>query len=142
MGGEIGVDDVVIVVVPHQYSDGAVVAGRERGLGETEAMDMIAAQMPAELKRARADIIIDNDGSLDDLAARTSEAWESLDQLAGEGVSVPGGFATTAAAFSEFIARKRMRPSMRTGRTFMRRNAVSARAPWNVPVTMNSPTGA
>ena len=36
---------------------------RERGLRETEAMEMIAAQMPAELKRARADYIIENDGT-------------------------------------------------------------------------------
>ena len=35
------------------------------GSSETEAMDMIAAQMPAELKRARADFVIDNVGTLD-----------------------------------------------------------------------------
>lgn len=62
---------------------------RDRGLTETEAMAMIAAQMPAELKRARADIIIDNDGSRDALASRTAEAWESLDQMAEERISVP-----------------------------------------------------
>ena len=39
----------------------------ERGLRETEAMDMIAAQMPAELKRARADFVIDNEGTLTQL---------------------------------------------------------------------------
>ena len=35
---------------------------------------MIAAQMPAELKRARADFVIDNDGTLTQLerACRTS----------------------------------------------------------------------
>lgn len=62
---------------------------RDRGLTETEAMAMIAAQMPAELKRARADIIIDNDGSRDALASRTAEAWQSLDQMAEERISVP-----------------------------------------------------
>ena len=55
---------------------------RERGLGETEAMDMIAAQMPAELKRARADFIIDNDGTLATLERRVEEVWSSLDQEA------------------------------------------------------------
>src|SRR3954465_10926757 len=34
-----------------------------RGLEETDAMNMIACQMPAELKRARADYCIDNSGS-------------------------------------------------------------------------------
>jgi dephospho-CoA kinase len=55
---------------------------RERGLNETEAMDMIAAQMPAELKRARADFIIDNDGTLATLERRVEDVWASLDQEA------------------------------------------------------------
>jgi dephospho-CoA kinase len=55
---------------------------RERGLGETEAMDMIAAQMPAELKRARADFIIDNEGTLAALERRVEDVWSSLDQEA------------------------------------------------------------
>ena len=55
---------------------------RERGLGETEAMDMIAAQMPAELKRARADFIIDNAGTLAALERRVDEVWSALDQEA------------------------------------------------------------
>jgi dephospho-CoA kinase len=55
---------------------------RERGLGETEAMDMIAAQMPAELKRARADFIIDNDTTLSALERRVEDVWSALDQEA------------------------------------------------------------
>ncbi len=55
---------------------------RERGLTETEAMDMIAAQMPAELKRARADFIIDNDGTLASLERHVEEVWSTLDQEA------------------------------------------------------------
>ena len=55
---------------------------RERGLGETEAMDMIAAQMPAELKRARADFIIDNGSTLSALERRVEEVWSALDQEA------------------------------------------------------------
>ena len=49
-----------------------------RGLEETEAMNMIAAQMPAELKRARADHCIDNNGSLDDLERDVDALWSSL----------------------------------------------------------------
>lgn len=51
---------------------------RTRGLTETEGMDMIAAQMPADLKRARADFVIDNAGSLAELEARVDEVWEAL----------------------------------------------------------------
>ncbi len=55
---------------------------RERGLRETEAMDMIVAQMPAELKRARADHIIDNDGTLTELVERVNEVWGALQAVA------------------------------------------------------------
>jgi dephospho-CoA kinase len=51
---------------------------RDRALGQTEAMNMIAAQMPAELKRARADFIIENDGTLSALATRVDEVWRAL----------------------------------------------------------------
>ena len=50
----------------------------DRGLQETEAMDMIAAQMPAELKRARADFIIENDGTLTHLERRVQDVWNAL----------------------------------------------------------------
>jgi dephospho-CoA kinase len=55
---------------------------RERGLRETEAMDMIVAQMPAELKRARADFVIDNDDTLTQLDRRVAEVWSALQQAA------------------------------------------------------------
>jgi dephospho-CoA kinase len=51
-----------------------------RGLQEAEAMKMIAAQMPAELKRARADYVIENTGSLEELEKDVQELWESLQQ--------------------------------------------------------------
>jgi dephospho-CoA kinase len=51
---------------------------KDRGLQETEAMDMIAAQMPAELKRARADFIIENDGTLTQLERRVQDVWRAL----------------------------------------------------------------
>jgi dephospho-CoA kinase len=51
---------------------------KDRGLDETEAMEMIAAQMPAELKRARADFVIDNDGTLTQLERRVQDVWTEL----------------------------------------------------------------
>jgi len=51
---------------------------KERGLRETEAMEMIAAQMPAELKRARADFIVENDGTFAQLERRVNDVWTTL----------------------------------------------------------------
>jgi dephospho-CoA kinase len=51
---------------------------RDRALGQHEAMNMIAAQMPAELKRARADFVIDNDGDIAALETRVDEVWRAL----------------------------------------------------------------
>ena len=55
---------------------------RARGLSETESMDMITAQMPAELKRARADYIIENTGTIRELEERVSEVWQALEREA------------------------------------------------------------
>ena len=54
---------------------------RDRGLQEAEAMDMIASQMPAELKRARADWVIENVGSMEDLEREVDRLW---DESAGD----------------------------------------------------------
>lgn len=51
---------------------------RERGLEAGEARRMVEAQMPSEEKRARADVIIENDGTLDALEARAEMVWEML----------------------------------------------------------------
>jgi dephospho-CoA kinase len=71
-----GFDRIVLVDAPRPVRLERLV--RERGLRETEAMDMIVAQMPAELKRARADFVIDNDGSLTQLDLRVTEVWSAL----------------------------------------------------------------
>ena len=55
---------------------------RDRGLRETEAMEMIAAQMPADLKRAGSDFIIENDSTLTELERRVAEVWSQLLQEA------------------------------------------------------------
>ncbi len=73
-------DRVVLVDAPRPIRLERLVTSR--GLRETEAMDMIAAQMPAELKRARADFIIDNDSTLSALERRVEDVWSALDQEA------------------------------------------------------------
>jgi dephospho-CoA kinase len=57
---------------------------RDRGLSHTEAMNMIAAQMPAELKRARADYVIDNAGSRAQLEELVRDVWAALEREANE----------------------------------------------------------
>jgi len=51
---------------------------RDRGLSDLEAEAMIAAQMPAEEKRARADWIIENDGSFDSLEQQVAALLPAL----------------------------------------------------------------
>jgi len=49
-----------------------------RGVTPDDAANMIASQMPAELKRARADFIIENDGTLEHLYEQVDDVWERL----------------------------------------------------------------
>jgi dephospho-CoA kinase len=60
----------------------------DRGLQTTEAMEIIAAQMPAELKRARADFIVENGGTLTQLERRVQDLWASLMRAANGARSV------------------------------------------------------
>ena len=80
-------DRIVLVDAPRPLRLERLV--RDRGLPETEAMDMITAQMPAALKRARADYIIDNDGTLAQLEVRAGEVWSALEQDARERAASP-----------------------------------------------------
>jgi dephospho-CoA kinase len=74
-----GFDKIVLVDAPRPLRLERLV--KERGLRETEAMDMIAAQMPAELKRARADYVIDNGGTLAELTRKVDEVWAELNRV-------------------------------------------------------------
>jgi dephospho-CoA kinase len=69
-------DRIVLVDAPRPVRMDRLV--RARGLETTEAMKMIASQMPAELKRARADYLIDNNGTQQELEFRAREVWEAL----------------------------------------------------------------
>ena len=81
-------DAIILVDAPRPLRLDRLVA--TRGLEETEAMNMIASQMPAELKRARADFVIENDGSLDKLERDVDALWSSLQRnAAGEETNTP-----------------------------------------------------
>ncbi|HEU4630770.1 MAG TPA: dephospho-CoA kinase [Gemmatimonadaceae bacterium] len=75
-------DAIILVDAPRPLRLERLV--RDRGLHETDAMNMIAAQMPAELKRARSDYIIDNTGTLADLERRVDEVWRAILADGGE----------------------------------------------------------
>lgn len=51
---------------------------RRNGLSEVEADQRIAAQPPLEPKIARADLIIDNSGSLESTTCQVHRAWDHL----------------------------------------------------------------
>jgi len=59
------VDQILLVDAPVALRRERLI--RDRGLSDPEAEAMIAAQSPSEEKRARADWIIENDGSLESL---------------------------------------------------------------------------
>lgn len=71
-----GFDRIVLVDAPRPLRLERLV--RDRALRETEAMAMIAQQMPADLKRARADFVVDNDGTREMLERRVDEVWTAL----------------------------------------------------------------
>ncbi|HEX8317725.1 dephospho-CoA kinase [Longimicrobium sp.] len=69
-------DVVVLVDAPEETRLMRLVG--DRSLEPDEARRMMAAQMPAELKRARADVVIENTRSLGDLQRRATDVWAAL----------------------------------------------------------------
>jgi len=74
------VDEVWAVVVPPEI---AVARLRQRsGLSEAEARARLAAQMTNDERAARADLVIDNSGSIQELSRRVDALWEDVLQRA------------------------------------------------------------
>jgi dephospho-CoA kinase len=81
-------DAIVLVDAPRSLRLERIV--RDRGIDEAEAMKMIASQMPADLKRARADFVIENAGSLEELEEEVDRVWGEI-----VGDSVPSAAGAT-----------------------------------------------
>lgn len=76
-GLEDTVDAIILVDAPESVRRDRLI--RDRGLSPDEADAMIAAQMPSEHKRARADYVIENAGTRDALTAQVDALWHTLD---------------------------------------------------------------
>lgn len=72
-------DLIVLVDAPRDVRIQRIV--QNRGLDRAQAEQMVDAQMPSEHKRARADIVIENAGSLAELQKNASEAWDAILEL-------------------------------------------------------------
>ena len=78
-----GVDVVIVVHSPQEIQLERLAA---KGMGERAASDRIAAQLAPEKRLARADIVIDNSGSLEKLGRRVDEVWLELQRMLDAGV--------------------------------------------------------
>ncbi|MEU2024817.1 dephospho-CoA kinase [Streptomyces sp. NPDC016469] len=75
--------DLVVVVdaAPETQLDRLV---RLRGMTEEDARARMAAQATREQRRAVADLVVDNDGPVEELADRVREVWAELSRRAAE----------------------------------------------------------
>jgi dephospho-CoA kinase len=68
----------LVIVVQAPLDDRLERLARDRGMSRAEAESRIAAQATDEQRRAVADVVIDNDGTLDDLRARVDAVWRDV----------------------------------------------------------------
>ncbi|MDO9379389.1 MAG: dephospho-CoA kinase [Nocardioidaceae bacterium] len=76
MGQYRGCDVVVVVDLPVEVQVERIV--RDRGTTEEDARARVAAQAIREARLAVADLVVDNTGDRDALAARVAEVWADL----------------------------------------------------------------
>lgn len=69
-------DKIVLIDAPRELRLERLV--KLRGISHEDAMNMISMQMVAELKRARSDYVIENDGSLEQLRMQVDRIWKQL----------------------------------------------------------------
>jgi dephospho-CoA kinase len=71
-------DGVDVLVVTHSPREIQLERLAAKGMGARDAEARIGAQLAPEQRLARADIVIDNTESLEELARRVDELWEEL----------------------------------------------------------------
>jgi dephospho-CoA kinase len=76
-----GYDVVLVVAAERQTQLRRLV--EDRGMTQDDAEARIAAQAPLEAKLAVADVVIDNNGSLEDLDRQVGQVWADLLSRAG-----------------------------------------------------------
>ncbi|SCD45663.1 dephospho-CoA kinase [Streptomyces sp. TverLS-915] len=73
--------DLVLVVDASPATQLSRLTG-DRGMSEADARARMAAQATREQRLAAADVVIPNDGTREELAARVREVWQSLERRA------------------------------------------------------------
>jgi len=86
-GGDKGLDAVLVVTAAKQLR--VERAMKRTGLGRDEVLRRIAMQLPQDELERRADYVIENNGTLEELAAETGKVYRAVLSRIGEGV--PGG---------------------------------------------------
>ena len=74
-GLQAGVESVIVVWAPPETQ---VARAVERGMGEEDARARVAAQIPIDEKRERADHVIENSGAIDDTRRQVERLWARL----------------------------------------------------------------
>ncbi|SRR6266498_1194721 len=75
---------VDVLIVTHSPTGVQVKRLQAMGMPSVQAHARIAAQTSPEERLARADIVIDNAGSLEDLVRQVDETWKELERLHAE----------------------------------------------------------
>jgi dephospho-CoA kinase len=88
---------IVLVDAPESVRIDRLIA--DRGMAPADAAARVAAQLPASLKRQRADIVIDNAGDRESLRMRLDAAWTQLHTWAA---GAAAGNAPTVARTTNF----------------------------------------
>ena len=83
-----GVDVVIVVHSPKEIQVERLAA---KGVGQTNARNRIESQLEPEKRLARADIVIDNGGSVEDLGRQVDKIWEELQARLAAGARPPAG---------------------------------------------------
>jgi dephospho-CoA kinase len=73
--------DVAVVVVVSTQPSKQIERLVARGMDEADARSRLATQLPLEDKEALADVVLDNEGSVEDLEAQVDRLWSKLSRM-------------------------------------------------------------